>query len=169
MSTFGTVKRLIRDWHPGRRATEKKYELALADYLKLKRPKASVVRQYAVGDSRADICIDRHVFVEVKKDLNATGKLHRLLGQIDMYREHKVEKLIVVLVGSVDQRLLREVERAARQYGPGFLDDREAVVYKVPVPRRAPPDPVLIEQSLRTLTEFLEREARKPVPPAHLT
>ena len=164
MTSFGTVRRLVEGWHPRRCAKERDYELALARYLRSKLKRATIVRQYGLGVTKIDICIDDRVFVEIKRDLVTAGKLQRLIGQMDLYRRHKVQKLVVVLAGRVEERMLKEIERVVRESWSDFLGEREGAVIRIPArrPRRVPIDNAALMRSIEIFTHSMEQLAEKP-------
>lgn len=63
-----------------------------------------VVRQYGSSRVRVDLCVGRKVFIEIKKDLNSTSKLQRLLGQLEPYNKEKWENMIIILIVEVEKK-----------------------------------------------------------------
>jgi len=159
MTSFGTVKRLVEGWHPRKCKTEHEYELALHRYLVSKLPKVTVIRQYGMGVTKADICVDARVFVELKKDLCTASRLQRLLGQLHMYRRHGVKKVVVVLAGRTEERMVKEVQHVLRESWDDFLDEREGAVLVIPVRRRRPVqvDPAILRESVALFAEAMSK------------
>ncbi len=67
---LGSVKKLLEQWRPPRYNSEGEYEKDLYAYLNNNVKGIEVVRQFGSSRLRADICVGRKVFIEIKKDLD---------------------------------------------------------------------------------------------------
>lgn len=123
------AQQLINEWEPGDLKTEQQYEKSLYDFLQQRLDGIQITRQYARGRVRADIAIGDKVIVEIKNNLDSTSKYHRLVGQLNEYKDWN-EKIIVVLCGRTDPNLLHQLRKHIEEICPGFspLFVDEAVV-----------------------------------------
>lgn len=158
---YGLTKGLIKEWRPRKCKTEREYEDKLEKYLRARFSGVEVERQFGVGRSRVDICVGRKVFIELKKDLARTDQAQRLIGQIALYEQSNIEKLIIVLAGSVNQELLRSVQEVAKSYESGMFDFRECTVLTVPAKRPVyrpltPEEQQAIAESMQSLTKTIQ-------------
>ena len=85
LDPLGNVCKLIEEWRPRKCTTEKDYERSLVRYLQAKLEGKDVVPQYASGRVRGDIVVDKQILIEIKAKLDSTGKLQKVLGQIEVY------------------------------------------------------------------------------------
>lgn len=107
---ISTVSGLVNRWNPGLCESEKDYEKSLLAFIEENLPGVEVVKQYGVARSRVDIVIGsfNKVAVELKKDLNSTSKVQRLIGQLRDYRD-TFENIVVVLCGDNQGDLVQRV------------------------------------------------------------
>jgi hypothetical protein len=117
----GTVIGLLKQWSPKEYKSEGEYEKDLYAYLHDNFDGVEVVRQYGSSRSKEDLCVGRKVYIELKKDLDTTGKLQRLLGQLQLYANEKWENVILVVVGKADQNLLLQAEQGMEKLGSDFM------------------------------------------------
>lgn len=107
---FEHVKKLVDEWNPSKCKTEKAFENSLIEFLQENLEGKDVVKQYGIGRSKVDIGVDKKVFIELKKDLDTTAKLQRLLGQMDLYSKD-LDNLLVVVCGKTD----KNIEKSLRE------------------------------------------------------
>lgn len=69
-----------------------------------------VTKQYAKGRIRADIVVGDKVIIELKNNLDSTGKYQRLIGQLNEYKAWDGDT-IIVLCGKTDKNLRKELDR----------------------------------------------------------
>ncbi len=121
----GKIKELVETWEPKQCKTEKEFERSLASFLESQLKGKEVVKQYAVGRIRGDIVIDGKILVEIKTNLDSTGKLQRLLGQIELYKEDWKKSVLLVLCGAHDTNLIKKLKDAVgrRRDAAIVLDD----------------------------------------------
>jgi len=120
--SIGYVEGLIKEWKPKGCETEKDFEKSLYNYLEKRLEGKEITKQHGVGRSKVDIAVGKKVFIELKKDLKATGQLQRLIGQIEIY-EKDLKNIIVVLCGEVDKNLLRQLVDGTKKYDGDFTLD----------------------------------------------
>jgi hypothetical protein len=113
----GAVAGLIQKWTPPEFKSEGEYEKDLYGYLHDNLNGIEVTRQFGSSRSRVDICVGRKVFVELKKDLDSTAKLQRLLGQLQLYAKEKWEFVLLVVVGQADKNLLAQAKEGLEKIG----------------------------------------------------
>lgn len=104
------VVSLIHKWKPDRCKTEKDYERSLYDYLHQQFGDLQVTKQHAQGRIRADLCVAGKVIVELKNDLDTTGKYQRLVGQLAEYKQWD-GRVVVLLTGTTDPNLRKQLDR----------------------------------------------------------
>lgn len=104
------VRRIIIQWEPEGCSTEKQYERSLYDYLHEEFQTIQITKQYAKGRIRADIVVGDKVIIEIKNNLDTTGKYQRLVGQIAGYKGWD-GSIIILLVGKTDKNLRKELDR----------------------------------------------------------
>jgi hypothetical protein len=112
---------LLKEWSPKEYKSEGEYEKDLYAYLHDNFDGVEVTRQHGSSRSRVDLCVGRKVYIELKKDLDSTAKLQRLLGQLQLYANEKWECVIVVVVGKADQNLLKQAEQGVKKLGSDFM------------------------------------------------
>ena len=103
------VTDLINRWKPRGCKTEKDFELSLYDFLHKELGETQITKQFARGRIRADLVVAEKVIVELKTNLDSTGKFQRLIGQLAAYEEWD-GSVIVLLTGTTDQNLLKELK-----------------------------------------------------------
>lgn len=104
------IASLIAKWRPRNCKSEKQFEASLYEYLHDNLSELQVTRQFANGRLRADIAVEGKVVIELKNNLDTTSKYHRLLGQLTEYEEW-AGTVFIILCGSTDRNLLKEVNR----------------------------------------------------------
>lgn len=65
---------------------------------------------HAQGRTRADLCVAGKVIVELKNDLDTTGKYQRLVGQLAEYKQWD-GRVVVLLTGTTDPNLRKQLDR----------------------------------------------------------
>ena len=104
-----TVIDLIDRWKPRGCKTEKDYELSLYEFLHKELGETQITKQYAHGRVRADLVVAAKVIIELKTNLDSTGKFQRLIGQMSAYEEWD-GKVVILLTGKTDENLLKELK-----------------------------------------------------------
>ncbi|MEO0019281.1 MAG: hypothetical protein ABIK47_01390 [candidate division WOR-3 bacterium] len=117
---MGAVRGLVEKWRPPFYKSESEYKKDLYNYLVKNVKGIEVVREFGSSRLRADICVGRKVFIEIKKDLNSTSKLQRLLGQLELYAKEGWDNGILVVVGKVEPDLLRQAEEGLERFEDDF-------------------------------------------------
>lgn len=115
ISDVGLLEGLIKQWVPSGCAREKDFELSLYDFLVPHLEGFSIIRQFGIGRTRADLVIERSLAIELKHDLDTKGQLQRLIGQLTEY-EHWRGRLIILLTGRQDHDLLLELRTQIRAF-----------------------------------------------------
>jgi very-short-patch-repair endonuclease len=64
----GHVEGLTKEWKPKGCETEKHFEKSLYNYLERRLEGKKITKQHGVGRSKADIAVEKKVFIELKKD-----------------------------------------------------------------------------------------------------
>ena len=128
-TSLGKVIDLIESWRPRSCETEKEFEKSLMRHLEKNLEKAEIIQQYAAGRLRGDIVVDGKILIEIKQDLDSTGKLQRLLGQIELYNSKWNGQVVVVLCGESKRDLLQVVRDKINALGPRFLDWDDPKIY----------------------------------------
>lgn len=83
----GMVKKTIEDWKPVNCNTEKEYEKSLYYFLHKQFENIQITKQYARGRIHADLVVGDKIIIELKHNLNSTGKYQRLIGQLTEYKD----------------------------------------------------------------------------------
>jgi hypothetical protein len=118
--------KLIDEWHPRGCKTEKDLEVSLHRHLEKNLPDVDVIKQYAAGRVKGDICVDNTVLIEMKDNMKSTGQLQRLIGQLDLYASQWKEKVIVVICGDSQRDLVKRVTEKVESLKPkSFLDEQK--------------------------------------------
>lgn len=114
LDPIGHVTNLVKEWSPRKCCTEKIYERSLVRHLRSKLKGKDVVPQYCSGRSRGDIVVNGKILIEIKANLDSTGKLDTLIGQLDRYEREwkKYVYVIVVLCGKHDSNLVSQLEKS---------------------------------------------------------
>jgi hypothetical protein len=81
------LRDLIGKWKPRSCKSEKDYENSLYEFLHKELGDTQITKQYARGRIRADIVISEKVIIELKTNLDSTGKYQRLIGQLAAYEK----------------------------------------------------------------------------------
>lgn len=104
----GTVTGLLESWSPVACKREKDFENSLFDHLHAALPNTQVTKQYGFGRTNADIVVAKCVAIEMKHNLDTTGKYQRLLGQLIDYEDWD-GRVIVLLTGRNDPELVKRL------------------------------------------------------------
>lgn len=112
--TQAAVAQEIESWRPRGCRTEIQYRNSLFNKLE-DAFRIAPTKEYGHGRVRADIAFERRLAIELKLDLNTTGKQQRLKGQLDDYAK-AFNSTIVVLVGDTQRNLLEDLKKKAREY-----------------------------------------------------
>jgi len=124
-----TVTRLIKKWTPRRCKTEKDYEKSLYDYLHRELGQVQVTKQFAKGRIRADLVVGDRVIIELKHNLDNTGKYQRLIGQLEEYQDWD-GRIVIVLTAKSDQHLRKQLASYVKEHQSALLGDKFAIVDK---------------------------------------
>jgi hypothetical protein len=126
---FSTTVKQINEWSPDGCSNEKEYENSLYKYLHSVFPDTQITKQYAVGRAKADIGVGNpvEVIIEIKKDLNATNKMQRLMGQIDEYQNWK-GRIIILLVGQTEPNIKKQIIARAKSSKEVAFFERQLVI-----------------------------------------
>ena len=118
---IGTINSLVEKWKPGRCPSEKDYERSLAAYLDDRLPGVKFVSQYGFERARVDIVVGsfNRVAIELKKDLNTTAKMQRLIGQLHLYAK-KFSYVVLVICGENHKDLVQEIRDYCVRLEPQF-------------------------------------------------
>jgi hypothetical protein len=130
LDPLGNVCKLIEEWRPRKCTTEKDYERSLVRYLQAKLEGKDVVPQYASGRVRGDIVVDKQILIEIKAKLDSTGKLQKVLGQIEVYGREWKRPVIVVICGETDPNLAKQLRDSAERRRPLFEAPWLRLVFK---------------------------------------
>jgi hypothetical protein len=123
---LGSIKKLIEKWKPPTYKSEGEYEKDLYKYLCDNTNGLEIVRQYGSSRVKVDLCVEKKVFIELKKDLNSTSKLQRLIGQLELYRKEKFGQIILILIGETDQNLEKHVKDTLSNFDD--FDENSALI-----------------------------------------
>jgi hypothetical protein len=126
----GMVAGLIEKWQPKDCKTEKDYELSLYSYLHDELKDVQVTRQFARGRVKADIEVGGQVIIELKHNLKSTAEFHRLVGQLDSYKEWD-GRIILVLCGDTEPNLLKDLKARMEKVGDFLGNTRCGVIQKM--------------------------------------
>jgi hypothetical protein len=126
----GSVLGLLKKWSPKEFKSEGEYEKDLYAFLHDNLDGIEVTRQFGAGRSKIDLCVGRKVYIELKKDLDSTAKLQRLLGQLQLYAGEKWENVILVVVGKADPNLLKQAEQGMKKLGSDFMFGGWSLLHK---------------------------------------
>ena len=129
LNPVGYVLAQIDKWKRRKCNNEQDFKLSLFRNLEKGLQGREVIKEYATGRVRGDIVIDKKILIEVKKSLDSTGKLQRLLGQIEIYENDWKGNLILVLGGKHDTNLLAQVRKAVEKRDRGLLPISEPWLY----------------------------------------
>jgi len=129
MDPVETVCKLIYEWQPTDTSSEIKIEESLHEYLAKQLKWYDVRRQFRHDRIIADILINEKLAIEIKLNLIRIDDFRRLIGQLDCYANWGV-RMIVLLVGKVDNDLMRRVEERLQK---DWEDEDEARVVHMPV------------------------------------
>jgi len=116
--SVGFVTKKMESWEPKKCKTEKDYEKSLYQFLHDELGDLQVTKQYAKGRIRADLMIGDKVIIELKHNLDTTGKYQRLIGQISEYKEWD-GRVIILLTGETDMNLRKQLDAFIKKEGLG--------------------------------------------------
>ena len=115
------IIKILKNWKPRGCKSEKQYETKLMskfkkefDDLKSEDHRGSRLVLNGQGDGRKiyDIVIDDKYFIELKYNLDSTGKMDRLIGQLDRYLEKiNNEDFFLILCGKTEDNLLDRIKK----------------------------------------------------------
>lgn len=111
------VHELIESWVPEKSEIESDHEKSLHAFLKRELPFVKITRQYGSGRVKCDIATGREVFIELKAGFSSTQKLQRLIGQVELYHREWGKPVFVVLVGSAEDDLLKDLRKSIDHCG----------------------------------------------------
>ena len=117
----GSVKSILATWKPAAYKSEGEYEKDLYAHLHSNFDGVEVTRQFGSSRSRVDLSVGQKVFIELKKDLNSTAKLQRLLGQLELYKKEGWSDGFLIIVGEADKNLLSQAEEGLKRF-EGIFD-----------------------------------------------
>jgi len=117
----------IKRWRPRGCETERQYEKSLYDFLHREFPDIQVTKQFASGRIRADIVVGGKIIIEMKNNLDTTGKYQRLMGQLMAYEEWDGQ-VFVILTGKTDPNLRKQLNDHAKHTGDDDFDGREKII-----------------------------------------
>ena len=110
---------------PGTLKTEAQYEKSLYDFLHDNLESIQVTKQYARGRIRADIVVNDDVIVEMKNNLDTTGKMQRLVGQLETYKKWD-GSIIVLVCGTIESNLRKELKGVIKAINDDSMDGLRA-------------------------------------------
>ncbi len=121
----------IENWKPRNCKTEKDYENSLYKFLHEELDDFQITKQYAKGRIRADLVIGDRVIVELKYNLNTTGKYQRLIGQLAEYKDWD-GRTILLLTGETDINLRKQIDIYLKKEGlsEDLLDEAKVTVFQ---------------------------------------
>lgn len=123
------VATLIEKWKLRNCKTEKQYETSLYNYLHENLTELQITKQYARGRIRADIAVEEKVIIELKNNLDATGKYQRLVGQLVTYKDWG-GSVFIVLCGTTDRNLLKELKSHIEDSNGGELFEERFRIFE---------------------------------------
>ena len=103
------ISELLRKWKPAECKSEKDFEFSLYDFLHKKLEDTQITKQYARGRIHADIAIADKTIIELKTNLDSTGKYQRLIGQLAEYETWE-GSVFIILTGETDKNLLKSLK-----------------------------------------------------------
>tara|TARA_B100000886_G_scaffold66812_1_gene41956 strand:- start:784 stop:1281 length:498 start_codon:yes stop_codon:yes gene_type:complete len=119
------IIKILKNWKPRGCKSEKQYETKLMskfkkefDDLKSEEHKGSRLVLKGQGDGRNiyDIVIDDKYFIELKYNLDSTGKMDRLIGQLDRYlKKINSEDFFLILCGKTEDNLLDRIKEKCEE------------------------------------------------------
>jgi len=119
---FQYVEDLVEKWSPKNCKTEKDFERSLYDYLHRKLEGKNITKQHGRGRYRVDLAVDDKLFIELKKDIDTTSKLQRVLGQLEIYSK-SLDNLMLVICGEVEKNIYKQLEEKIESFSDGFPVD----------------------------------------------
>ncbi len=118
---------LIALWSPKNCKSEKDYEKSLYTFLHEELGNVQVTKQFSKGRMKADIVVGDEVIWELKHDLDTTAKLQRLVGQqLRTYKEWD-GPVIVLLTGTTEPNIRKQLARLIRELSDESVDLLEAM------------------------------------------
>lgn len=113
------VASVIEKWRPESCSTEWEFERSLYIFLHERFTELQVTKQFASGRIRADIAVEDKIIIELKNNLDTTSKYHRLVGQLESYKNWN-GSVFVVLCGRTDRNLFKELKRRMKNMNNGY-------------------------------------------------
>ncbi len=118
---FNRTLSVIDEWIPNKHKNELEYRNELLQFLRSKMNEGNnlfsieqeIVIKKEDGRGLCDIAIENEVGIELKKDLNSKSKVDRLIGQVNYYKKH-YKDIIIVLVGVTDPNALDYLKEQLR-------------------------------------------------------
>ena len=108
------VTELLEKWAPVNCKREKDFEVSLFSFLHERLPNFQITKQFGIGRTKADLVLEKRLAVEMKHNLDTTGKYQRLVGQLMDYNDWN-GCVIVVLTGRNDQELVKRLRDFAEK------------------------------------------------------
>lgn len=137
VSDVGMVKDFINRWCPENCHKEKDFENSLYHFLSEQLEGFSIIQQYGIRRTRADLVVQDSLAIELKHGLTSKSELQRLIGQLVEY-EYWKGRLLIVIIGQHDQNLLAALRRQVDSINQGaktmFVDPDKIVVIIKPIP-----------------------------------
>lgn len=130
----GRVKRIIEDWQVVSCDNEKDCELSLYNELIVRLPETvKIQKQYGSGRQKIDLAVDDKIAIELKYNLTSTSAYHRAIGQLeDLLKNKHWEYVFLVICGSINDDMLRDLNIYADKYNSGILptDSERLIIIK---------------------------------------
>jgi len=125
---------LLDKWRPRNCESEKDYETSLYLFLHKELEDRQITKQPAHGRFHADLVIDDKFIIEIKHNLDSTGKYQRLKGQVMEYKDWKGQ-VILLLIGKTEPNLKKDLTSFLKKEGlcdswDLMSGDKVLVVYK---------------------------------------
>ncbi len=86
-----------------------------------------MTKQYARGRIRADIVVHDNVIIEMKNNLDTTGKLQRLVGQLETYKKWD-GYIIILLCGNTEPNIRKELVKITKSLNRELAVNDDPVV-----------------------------------------
>ncbi len=106
---------LLEKWRPRKCKTEKDYENNLKMYLEENLDR-TIEKQSGQGRFRADLVVDKDLYVELKLNLKTPAGLQRLKGQLDAYKKWE-GTIILLLIGETPREIKDDLRTFLKEQG----------------------------------------------------